>query len=352
MSKVFKKYRIESIKSLKLVKYLIYSIGEVLIVVLGIIIAIYLNNTNEEKGKRNLINKVFVDVNFQTNKYIKNSVFFIDFNSQRDSLIQKIFNNKVQINDYKAGGYNYFYILRSITDFNFDFPFLGSLKENTDYLNEKEKVIYNELVELNSKQDGIKPFLKIVYETLQHYRKYETENLEWYYLALNGDSTAIKKELDFRQKSYRYKNFVADFSRNEIVTKSNLYSNYQSLALRISLKVAELKLKTKLKPNHIDSIFSNNNIKRITKINCEKNFQQRNGDYKMFTGTNMSNLIYNASQDVIIVKNEESGNEVGKLLPNKSLTAKESIGTIFGLYLNNDCVGKYKTEINSYILYE
>lgn len=350
MTKFLKRYRVESIKSSKFVRYLIYVIGEILIVVVGIITAIYLNNVNDKDSKRELIDKLFNDVDYQTNKYIKSSSFFIDFNAQRDSLAKKVLNNRAQIKDYKVGGYHYLYILRVITDLKFDFPFLNSLKENIDYLSDDEKVIYNQLVKLNSLHEIVKPFSTQVAQTLQDHRKYEIENLEWYHLALNGDSTSLKKELNFRETSFRYKNFLADFARYEIHSKSGFYTEYQSLALRILLNIASLRNEEPLNREQINSVLSKNGLKRLSKIDYKA--VTEDVTYQMFAGVNMSHFLYNASEDTITLKNENTQILLGKIPPKFSYITKETFGTTLGLYMEDRCIAKYKTEINSYFLHE
>ena len=350
MAKFLKRNRVESIKSSKFARYLIYVIGEILIVVVGIITAIYLNNANDKHAKRELVDKLFDDVEYQTSKYIKSASFFVNFNAQRDSLAKKVLNNTAQIKDYKAGGYHYLYILRLITDLNFDFPFLDQLKENADYLNDQEKIIYNQLVKLNSLEDIVKPFSEQVAQTLQDHRRYEIENLEWYHLALNGDSTALNKELDFRKTSYRYKNFLADFARYEIHTKSGFYLEYQCLAARILLKLNELRNGETLTSDQIESVLSKNNLKRLPNINCEEDTEAL--EYQMFAGVDMSNFIYNASKDTITIQNETKDRLIGKLPPNKSYILKETMGTTFGVYLDDRCVSKYQTVISGYILHD
>src|SRR5210317_1869781 len=51
MIKLFKKIRQQLLSQSKLSKYLIYAIGEIVLVVIGILIAIQINNWNEDQKK-------------------------------------------------------------------------------------------------------------------------------------------------------------------------------------------------------------------------------------------------------------------------------------------------------------
>ena len=56
-------------------KYLIYAIGEIILVVIGILIALQINNSNENRKERilenNLINKISINIEDDTNEYGK-----------------------------------------------------------------------------------------------------------------------------------------------------------------------------------------------------------------------------------------------------------------------------------------
>ena len=56
-------------------KYLIYAIGEIILVVIGILIALQINNSNENRKERilenNLINKISINIEDDTNQYGK-----------------------------------------------------------------------------------------------------------------------------------------------------------------------------------------------------------------------------------------------------------------------------------------
>lgn len=78
MIKFFRQIRQNMIKENKLSKYLLYAIGEIILVVIGILIALQINNANEEKKQRqkevkylrNIRNDLNINI-LELNKYIK-----------------------------------------------------------------------------------------------------------------------------------------------------------------------------------------------------------------------------------------------------------------------------------------
>lgn len=60
MSKIFRKVRIKLLSEKKFSQYLIYALGEILLVVIGILIALQINNASENKKKR-LIERSYLE---------------------------------------------------------------------------------------------------------------------------------------------------------------------------------------------------------------------------------------------------------------------------------------------------
>ena len=71
MIKFFRKIRYNLMEQNKTGKYLKYAIGEILLVVIGIIIALQLNNWNETRKKQNLKNEYLVSLK---NDYRKDTI--------------------------------------------------------------------------------------------------------------------------------------------------------------------------------------------------------------------------------------------------------------------------------------
>jgi len=81
MIKLFRKFRQKLLSENKLSKYLIYAIGEIILVVIGILIALQINNWNENRKltetKRNYYEQILIDLKDDKN-YSKYMISVID----------------------------------------------------------------------------------------------------------------------------------------------------------------------------------------------------------------------------------------------------------------------------------
>ena len=62
MIKLFRKIRKKLLKKKKVSKYLLYAIGKIILVVIGILIALQLNNLNDQKKINNQEKKLLVEL--------------------------------------------------------------------------------------------------------------------------------------------------------------------------------------------------------------------------------------------------------------------------------------------------
>lgn len=160
MIKFFRKIRQRLLTENKFSKYLLYAIGEIILVVIGILIALSINNWNEEKKLKlkskeyseNLISDITTDVK-NLDKLIKNckamqkniDTYFDNFDRVEYSLSEHIDNSKIVQWDF----FRYLPV-------NYTFADMQS-SGNTTLLNEEQKGSLSEL--LNSQK-----FLQIIIE--------------------------------------------------------------------------------------------------------------------------------------------------------------------------------------------
>lgn len=350
MSKVFNKRRIDSIKNVEIKRYLIYSIGEILIVAIGIFLAIYLNNLKEKEKNKKYINKVLIDAKTEAKRYIRHSIFFLDYNVKRDALVHKILTDKVQIEDYNLLGNISLTGLETIVKLDFDTKPLENLNRRIDYLSNDEKKVYDILSLISSNQEGYEFISENAIENLNDYRKFQKENNEWYYL-IDNDTIAEKKEFEYRLKSFEYKNFIRDYAYYEIYCKSQTYTHFQASSCITLFKIMEAQTNQKLKSNEVDSIFTSLNLKKMTKNKCDTVYNEHKKTRKLLKGINLYSLIYNASKDTILVKKEDGVN-VARLVPKGYTSVKMKNGTSLHVLIGGKCVAKYRTKINSCLFYE
>ncbi|WKK66498.1 hypothetical protein [Lutimonas zeaxanthinifaciens] len=98
----FRKIRRDLLANSQFFKYLKYAIGEIVLVVLGILIALYINNQNEQKKEQERINQVLVEVEKELETNISVARYYIYDFAIEDSLFLKVLIDSVDTEDYKG----------------------------------------------------------------------------------------------------------------------------------------------------------------------------------------------------------------------------------------------------------
>ena len=105
MVRIFGKKRLGLINGKRLRKYLLYAIGEILLVVIGILLALYINNKNQEvkveKKMEILLDEVINDLSL----FIKMSKNQLDFYSNKKEILLLIINKQLTYEDYVNNKY-------------------------------------------------------------------------------------------------------------------------------------------------------------------------------------------------------------------------------------------------------
>ena len=87
-------------------KYLKYAIGEIILVVIGILIALSINNWNEEKRNKKKIITIFKDVQEDLLNDINEISNFLEWAEINDTLSQKIISGEIKKDDYTNNANN------------------------------------------------------------------------------------------------------------------------------------------------------------------------------------------------------------------------------------------------------
>lgn len=97
MIKLFRRIRQQLLSEGKTSKYFKYAIGEIVLVVIGILIALQINNWNEKQKEKTLERKVLIELmkSLQNNSYVmvQDSITRIEWNKSSDIIIFSLQNN-------------------------------------------------------------------------------------------------------------------------------------------------------------------------------------------------------------------------------------------------------------------
>lgn len=232
----------------KVTTYLLYAIGEIMLVVIGILIAVSIDNWNEDRKKNDQIRKVLAQVSTELESDIRQIRYVIDFFMEKDSLIvayrtthfQQIDslseNEKIQL-------YNLIRTYHAFTAHDKGFELLLSKVDETDSqhknLIESLSLLYQNVTEV------IYTYKVGLADMLKDHIDYRIKNFDWYsgpYLYREMS----QEELDYYMYDPMYKNFMALYRMHLI----NIVANcrfFEDVACKIHRR-----LETELKGEYQD----------------------------------------------------------------------------------------------------
>ena len=160
----FRKIRRNLITSNKTSKYLQYAIGEIVLVVLGILIALYINNQNDQRKERERFDQVLAEVEKELEANISETRTYISWFAITDSLFLKVLIDSLDIDNYNGVQGNrlrtlaYTYSFAILKDDSFK-----KLSQSNNLTLEQEQ-LFNELSDLNNSIERIEERRKYMIE--------------------------------------------------------------------------------------------------------------------------------------------------------------------------------------------
>ena len=96
----FRKIRYRLAQDNQFFKYSRYAIGEIVLVVIGILIALQINNWNEERKNEKKVMELLKEVQREILLNLENIEFTISYQSTQDSLIRSVLSDTLVLEDY------------------------------------------------------------------------------------------------------------------------------------------------------------------------------------------------------------------------------------------------------------
>lgn len=241
MIKFFRKIRQRLLSENKFSKYLIYAIGEILLVIIGILIALSLNKRSEQKQAVEKVNIILKNVAKELESDIIQGTELIKNYREYDSLSNLVFNNKVTYEDYvKSKNYRLWRIVTGYFNYDISDGNYSLLSENRDIIPQDYDLAISYL---DSLHNYTKPWVyeynevvkKLVYKNLDDYEK----NFEWY------SKRRSDEQINYMLNDFRYKNKVKRFIIEGVLTHRRAIVEYRFMAIKAFKEIASaLKLPT------------------------------------------------------------------------------------------------------------
>ena len=354
MLKFFQRFRQKLLDEGALKKYLVYAIGEIILVVIGILIAVQLNNWNQKSISDAEIEVLLDKVEADLVANIKATNNIIDDYFINDSLTRKVINNELTIEDY--------YNDKRLGNLLFRIQLLKLNTENIIKMIEKEDVI-------SSKYETIIEIAKELKRSII-YNEYTEEPLKTFYYGnvdflmshsfwiAKSDSSSIEKRYHFFTTDENYKKRVLNhWAKTSEMALTTMYHRSISMELLGRLKV----VCHNYDAGRLNELYKSINLNSFRQISCDDVVtRNKNQFYK-----NERFLIINMSEMGIdlFVKNSK-GEIIGerKIKPGEYSIFQETAlefaaidadyFSIIELHQDGECIKKYVEERNGYLIVE
>lgn len=337
MFRIFSKSR-KNLFSTKVGKYLVYAIGEIFLIVAGILIAMYLNDWNNrrklEKETTNLLLNFKDDLVSRAHRYkllntpISQSIQYLkkrdddDFDLQTKNVI-----NRISISSYPTA-YN-----------NISNEILDLVSENLNDFSETKKAPAAAIMRLND-------FSKSIEGLIVKYNSYANRNhtllFERANFLIDETPNSINNTFNLIHNDYQFKNNLTE--QEKLLEALNLNLKIQHI-LDISTCVNIEDIFDEKSNVGVDSLLIRNNLKRINSIMVLDSIQQNHAqNMVVFT-------IFNESKDTVEVSNVNTiKSNIG---PDEFLATYAKDSSLFSIKnIKTDSTFNYQALDFGYVLYE
>jgi hypothetical protein len=209
MIKFFRKLRLEALSRKRVLKYLLYATGEIVLVVVGILIALQFNNWNEERKDEASLRRIHIAVKEDLKIDIASIDELTSSEERRDSIITKILERKITKEDYKSCEYCRRVIV-GYPEFDLQLRGLNLLKNNSNQIDIDNEDLSSTILNFyNGINKEIEPVqLMLEEDTNANYFHFKN-NVSWF--SDYHDMTYNEEFVDYALTSADYYNRVSSF---------------------------------------------------------------------------------------------------------------------------------------------
>jgi hypothetical protein len=238
MISFFRKIRRGLLTDNKLTKYLIYASGEIVLVVIGILIALQVNNGNETRKKEKTTIEILKQIQTDIISSVENADGALEIYREKDSLAYLVLSEKVTANDYLcnrdlvnlAQGYMPFYI----NDYGFNKldEYQEYMPKGTEFLKKELYYLYTDIKKrVDHSNDALNDE---VFRTIRMLK----ENKRWMWKS--GFSHSLDSEaLEYFLTDPIYKNYVESYSVVESYNFCFWIKEFRTNAINIYNEISE-----------------------------------------------------------------------------------------------------------------
>lgn len=352
MIRFFRKIRQNLLSEGNTGKYLKYAFGEILLVVIGILIALQVNIWNEERKKKLGVNQLLVDIERDLLTNYNGANFTLDFYRKQDSIARLIALNKLSEEDYTNNS--------NLRYFVANWEYLIPVEKNINQFVESEKLVraeYKPIIESAKKIQYFKYVLEDTWSNLDQNIEDNSNVLSDFNWLVKNDSVSNSKAMGYFLNDEKYQTLALGYW----VRVQNYYDKVSRYRAQTMATLATIKrIKYGFSNADIIELFQQNNMIPFEKYSCDIINSQLENLKRLRASELYANFTPNTLQLYLTNNNGESITEF-KIAPNTFRTIPAS--GYFGLYGDNNtlvkvldekgnCISKYGAEENGYLSIE
>lgn len=241
MIKFFRKIRQRLLTENKFSKYLLYAVGEIILVVIGILIALSINNWNEERKERNRLFNVYSLIAVDLSNDIKSINEILLFYSTKKELYPKVLSDSLTKEDYQEND-TLMSLIISYPDFKITTRGFELLKDFEDSRQFGTDTLDNQIVNLYTHfKNEVEVDVDLLSVDSQDNIYYWKNNCDWWEGYFNNNPEGF---IEYAVSSQDYQNRVtSNYVAHYVVYLPNLL-NFQEEAKSVLRNIeATLELK-------------------------------------------------------------------------------------------------------------
>lgn len=349
MIKIFRKIRQNLLSENKFSKYLIYAIGEIILVVIGIMIALQFNNSNEQRKKSALVKETIDSLEEELLTNFDEATFIINFWKNQDLFCKQVIFDKLTIEDYRNN------------------DLLGIVSANWYSFNPKTENLKLLLEYEKSAPKKLKPIIDAAKELVnrenQVYRQWNvvrtntSENIK----ALTKEISLVRSDSVSKNEQFNYMLTNPDYKKTVelywvyIEPYYDFISRYraQTMAVLGTIKI----IREDFEIQELETLFKTKGMSSFTALDCNSNqpFIKNNEIRRSY-------LIGNLSTEDITLKMVNDGKIGGTytLKPNQLRYTRPEYAGLDGDYtviaeqldIDGNCIQKYVAVNKGYLIIE
>ncbi len=200
---MFRKVKKKLLKQDKFFRYLTYAIGEIILIVIGILIAVSIKNANEERQRTNTVNSIYANIITDLKRDTTEVQYLLDIYRGRKAIFEKVMNNTLTNEEVIAceGCINLITSLDLLSIDQRGFQQLKQYVRGTDSLTVDIITFYTKFNEFFETYNDI--LIKYVNGTLSEWR----DTYPWFATLVRNETN--EASLSYFGRSQEYKNKVA-----------------------------------------------------------------------------------------------------------------------------------------------